>query len=421
VGIAIVIFLSAFLSPAPAEAAGKRGAREKFLDDIGEIALNRILASGIASRALGALSNGANSSQSLIDQALDELSGGGSGALEKVQRIRRIAARVTVAGGLIGGSVGEKIQVIGGTIVQTIDKPTAEIEAGLEKVKGDLADLQSEIADLQQRGVQPTSSQVTKDVAIRVVTGEEGDPAVEAIVSVLSGKIAREGGTFRDRARSALISTFVARCAAIGERYREAVARLEGEAAGEAMSDEQASAPCNAIDLDEMAAEVQATEMTALLTETPDLVMGDIEVDPLDLCTLLPVDSNMIEQNTEFACVAIIDPLLGCNDCFSRMSIARSESPQLAREAALDGSCGNPDFFGRVERPLGDSGFSCQDIAGVEYKQDVSNLFYYVIFSRDRFVANIASKYPGQEGLVLSLGQEIINRIDQLPAEEPSS
>lgn len=261
----------------------KRAAREQFIDTVEDAAFNRILASGTATRVLGALSKGVNSSQDLVDQALDELAGGGSGALEKVQRVRRIASRVNVAGGLIGGSVGEKIQAVSGTIVQTIDRPTAEIEAGLEQVKGDLAGLQGEVTDLQERGVQPTASQVTRGVAITVVTGEGGDPAVDAIVGVLAGKTARGGGTFRDRARSALIGTFVARCAAIGQRYRETIARLEGEAAGEAVSDEQALAPCNAIDLDEIEQEILVEEARATTEASGDIAAPDATLPPARL------------------------------------------------------------------------------------------------------------------------------------------
>lgn len=261
----------------------KRAAREKFINTVEDIAFDRILASSFATRALGALSKGVNSSQGLVDRALDELTGGGSSALEKVQRIRRIASKVTKAGGLIGGSVGEKIQAIGGSIVQTIDRPTAEIEASLEKVQGDLADLQGEIADLQARGVQPTSSQVTRDVAIRVVTGEEAEPEVEAIVSVLAGKITGRGGTFRERARSALIGTFVARCAAIGQRYRATIARLEGEAAGETMSDEQAVAPCNAIDLDQLEQESLVEEARATAEASGDESQPEATLSPAGL------------------------------------------------------------------------------------------------------------------------------------------
>jgi hypothetical protein len=397
----------------------KRAAREKFINTFEDVAFNRILASGIAARALGALSNGVNSSQSLIDQALDELTGGGSGALQKVQRIRRIAARVTVAGGLIGGSVGEKIRAIGGTIVQAIDRPTAEIEAGLEKVKGDLADLQSEIADLQQRGVQPTASQVTRDVAITVVTGEEGDPAVDAIISILAGKTVREGGTFRDRARSALIGTFVARCAAIGERYREAISRLEGEAAGEAMSDEQAFAPCNAIDLEEIAQEVEATDQVARLTATPQMESNPPQVSLEDLCTLLPIDSSLVEQNTESSCVAIIDSLLGCAGCLDRMSITKVASLEAAQEAATGGKCGNPNFSARIEHPLGDAGFACRNTSDEEFRAGVAQSYYHLSFSRGRYVVSISTGYPGREELVLELGQEIIDRIDQLPPDAP--
>jgi hypothetical protein len=264
----------------------KRAARAAFIEQVERAIVNRMLGSTAVTRVLGALAKGVRSSQDLIDGVLEELSGGGSGALADVQRARRIGSRMTIAGQLIGGNVGRGIRNAGARIVAAIDRPTGEIQAGLEQVRGELGELGAAVSDLQARGVTLTASQVTREVAVKVVTGEQVDPAVEAIVSLLAGKAGREGGTFRGRARSALIGNFVARCAAIGKRYREAVARLEGEAAGAEMSDEQSISICNAIDLDQLAEEVQATSQAAMLTATPeelgdnDMRLTSLVVDP---------------------------------------------------------------------------------------------------------------------------------------------
>jgi hypothetical protein len=393
----------------------KRAARDAFIEQIEQAIVNRILGSNAATRVLGALAKGVRSSQDLIDRALDELSGGGSGALADVQRVRRIASRMTIAGQLIGGNAGRGIRNAGARIVAAIDRPTGEIQAGLEQVRGELGELGAAVSDLQARGVTPTASQVTREVAVKVVTGEEVDPAVEAIISLLAGKAGREGGTFRGRARSALIGNFVARCAAIGKRYREAVARLEGEAAGDAMSDEQSISICNAIDLDELAEEAQATSQAAMLTETPDTELSSPEVSLEDLCTLLPIDEDLVTDASPTSCVATIDPLVGCSGCNSRMSITQLGSPEEAQQGALSGSCGNPKFSARGDSPLGDAGITCIDISGEAYREGVAQSYYYIIFSYGPYVASISSTFPGQEALVLELGQGIIERIDLLP------
>jgi hypothetical protein len=393
----------------------KRAAREQFIDTVEQTIVNRLLGSTAVGRVLGALAKGVNSSQDLIDRALEELSGGGSGTLADVQRVRRIASRMTVAGELIGGKVGQGIRAAGTRIVETIDKPTGEIEAGLEQVRGELGELGAAVSDLQARGVTPTASQVTQEVAVKVVTGEQVDPAVEAIVGLLAGRMNSEGGTFRGRAREALIGTFVARCAAIGQRYREAVARLEGEAAGAEIGQEQALSACNAINLDQMAQEAQATSQAALLTKTPETDVAPPNVKPEDICSLLPVDRSLVTDASELSCVAVIDALLGCSGCNSRMSITLTDSVEHAQASALGGSCGNPNFTARGDSPVGDVGFTCTNTTGEAYREGVAQGYFYIVFSYGPYVASISATYPGQDAYVVSLAQGIVDRIDRLP------
>lgn len=272
----------------------KRGARKEFIDRVESTIMNRVLASGTATRVLGALSKGVRSSRDLVNGALDELAGGGSGTLADVQRVRRIASRVTMAGGLIGGKTGERMRAIGGRIVQTIDRPTAEIKAGLDQAREELGELESAVEDLQARGVRPTASQAARDVAISVATGEEADPAIAAIVNLLTGKAGREGGTFRGRAREALISAFVARCAEIGRRFREAITELEVEAAGEGADNPTAFSICREIDLDKIAQESDVDEAEA--TSEPS---GEIATPDPNLTTAKLVVENYSEKQGE--------------------------------------------------------------------------------------------------------------------------
>ena len=261
----------------------KRAARKEFIDRVENTIVNRIIASGTVTRVLGALSKGVRSSRDLVNGALDELAGGGSGTLADVQRVRRIASRVAMAGGLIGGKTGERIRAISSRIVQTIDRPTAEIKAGLDQARDELSELESAVEDLQARGVRPTASQATRDVAISVVTGEEADPAIAAIVNLLTGKAGRDGGTFRSRAREALIGAFVARCADIGRRFRETIAKLEAEVAGEEGDDLSVVSLCSEIDLEKIAEEVVNDSAEATSEVSDEIAAPDTNLPPAKL------------------------------------------------------------------------------------------------------------------------------------------
>lgn len=393
----------------------KRGARADFHDTLADQSVGYILRTTSLGRVLGAMRKGINSSQEMIDRVVEELTGGGgSGLLGEVQQVRRVAERLVVVGGAIGGKAGSDIRSAAGRVVSAVDRPTAEIRAGLEQVSGDLDVLDSRVADIQSKGYSPTGAELAEEGAVSLVTGEGTDPAVEAIVGLL---VARSGGNggFRGRARSALVGQFVARCAAIAKNYQKAVADLEGPAAGEALSDEEKISACQAIDVDELEGETQATTDAAWKTETPEEEVAPPAVDPVDPCSLLPVDESRIVNASEDFCVVNIDHLTNCSGCNDKLSISRTADRETAMEFAPSGKCGNQRFIARGETPIGDAGFTCTLMTGEEYRPGVAQGYYRLSFSYQEYLVSLGSGYPGQEGVIIDLGRQIIGRIDLLP------
>lgn len=392
----------------------KRGARADFHDTLADQSVGYILRTTSLGRVLGAMRRGIDTSQEMIDRVVEELTGGGSGLLGEVQQVRRVAERLVVVGGAIGGKAGSDIRSAAGRVVDVVDRPTAEIRAGLEQVSGDLAVLDSRVAEIQSKGYSPTGAELAEEGAVSLVSGEAADPAVEAIVGLL---VARSGGKgdFRGRARSALVGQFVARCAAVADRFQQAVADLEGAAAGEALSDQEKISACQAIDIDELEEEAQATTEAALMTETPEVDAAPPDVDPVDPCSLLPVDESRIVNASEEFCVVNIDHLTNCGGCNDKLSISRMADRETAMEWVPQGNCGNPRFHARGETPIGDAGFTCTNMSGEEYRPGVAQSYYDLMFSYQEYLVSLHAGYPGQEGVLIDLGQQIISRIDLLP------
>ncbi|MBS3753610.1 MAG: hypothetical protein KGY46_09525 [Anaerolineales bacterium] len=391
----------------------KRGARADFHDTLSDQAVGYIIQTTSLGRVLGAMRKGIDTSQEMIDRVAEELTGGGSGLLEEVGQVRKIAERLVVVGGAISGKAGSDIRSAAGRVVAAVDRPTAEIREGLEQVSGDLAVLDSQVAEIQSKGYSPTGSELAEEGAVSLVTGEATDPAVEAIVGLL---VARSGGEgdFRGRARSALLGQFVARCAAIARSYQKAVADLEGAAAGESLSDEDKVSACQAIDIDELEGEAQATTEAARKTETPEADEAPPAVDTFDLCSLLPVDESRIVHDLDTNCTVNINHLTNCSGCRDYLSINRKADRETALEKAYEGHCGNLRFKTRGETPIGDGGYTCTDISGEEYKPGVAQGFFRLKFSYQEYLVRMSSGYPGQEAVLIDLGQQIIDRIDQL-------
>jgi len=101
----------------------------------------------------------------------------------------------------------------------------------------------------------------------------------------------------------------------------------------------------------------------------------------------------------------------------SSISITRSDSVEIAQQFAGDVRCGNPNFYAKGESPIGDMGGACTFFGDTPYREGVAQGFYYLSFSYGRYLIAINMTYPGQEALALSLGQEVIERIDALPPD----
>ena len=262
----------------------KKAARETFINVIQDEIESRMLASTPATRVLGALTEGIQSSQNMLSTALDKLAGGDGGVLSEIQKVRRIAGRMTIVGQLIGGNTGKTIRDVGIRIVQTIDKPTAEIQAGIIQVQGDLGDLGNMVSDMQNKGYAPAATELTKDVVITLVTGEEADPAIAAIIDMLVAK-SGGGGDFRDRARDIQEGNVAVRCAAKAHQIAQVIDRMNLDVNGEDASDDGDQPPCQEIDLTTMVesttAESQPTA-TEIVIATSQPEMTNDETDNLE-------------------------------------------------------------------------------------------------------------------------------------------
>jgi len=279
----------------------KKAARDDFMDVLQDEITNRMLASTPATALLGAMGRGINSSQGFLGSALDKLSGGGGGFLGEVQKAKRIAERITIAGGMIGGSFGRAIQKAGAKVVDLIDKPTAEFEDGLIQVQGELGALGDLVTGLQEQGYQPRASETTREVVIHLVTGDEADPAIAAIADMLVAKHGG-GGDFRDRAKAIMLGNASARCAALEEQIKKVIFRLEMEPAAEDTSDIGDFPACETVDIAGMVEEIEELgEAEESPSEDPDQVTAgdDAEsVQPDQSDTSQPPDAGSDESGS---------------------------------------------------------------------------------------------------------------------------
>ena len=245
----------------------KKAARDEFIDAIQDEVTNIMLTSAPAVRVLGAMAQGIDSSQGFLDAAINKLSGGGGGFLEEVAKVKRIADRMTIVGGLIGGDFGRSIQKAGSNISDLVNKPKAEIESGLIQVQGELGALGDMVQDAQQQGREPVASQTTRDVVIHLVTGESTNPAIEAIADMLVAS--RGGNDFRERAKDIMLGTGAARCRASVEKIRQVLFKLEVEPAAEDTTDIDDFTTCEAVDIAALVEEVAAADSAADDEESP--------------------------------------------------------------------------------------------------------------------------------------------------------
>ncbi|HSB91221.1 MAG TPA: hypothetical protein VLD63_14485, partial [Anaerolineales bacterium] len=246
--------------------ARKREAREAFHRRIEGVLLQRVLGTDALQRLFGAMTRGVNRGQGLIDAALDKLSGGAGGILAEAERIRRIARDVESVAGMIGGPTGERLRRTAGRIASTIERPQQAIKADLERARDEIGQLGELVDTLARSGRTPSAGALAQGILLRPPGGSD-DPAVEAITALLS-RLAVSDGSLRGQARAAIQAGFVARCTALANSLREALARLDTDADALAPP----SSVCHAInpnDLIEMAQQTATAEAGETTAEEP--------------------------------------------------------------------------------------------------------------------------------------------------------
>lgn len=246
--------------------ARKREARAAFNLRIEAVAAQRLLGTGAIQGAFGALTRGVNTSQGILDTAIDEVSGGGGGILAEVEKIRSLARDVERVAGAIGSRSGAGLRRAAGRIASTIDGSREVFTADLERVKSEIGELGAAVDTLARAGRTPSAGAVIERMVVRPPGGSD-DPAVEA-VAILISKLSVGDGSLRDQAKSAIEAGYVARCVAIADAYRQSLARLGGE--GSELTAGQAAAPCRALNPEQLIQEAQQAEAIESGTPTGD-------------------------------------------------------------------------------------------------------------------------------------------------------
>lgn len=277
----------------------KKGARDEFIDTFQDEIKNVMLSTTPATRVLGAMSEGINSSQGFIEGVLTKVTGGAGGVFEDLAKIRRFGDRMAIVGGLIGGNVGQSIQKAGSKI-SDMASPTDSFEADLIRIQGELGALGNLVSGLQEQGYQPTASETTKEVVIHLVTGESANPAVEAIADML---VAKHGqGNIRARARDIMLGNASARCRAHVEQIRQVLYKMEIDPAGE-VEDEPGMFPsCSTIDMTALVEEAADAPQptTEEIQEATEAAPTPTESEPEYVWVLVSTTPNPFEARTNF-------------------------------------------------------------------------------------------------------------------------
>jgi hypothetical protein len=215
--------------------------------------------------------------------------------LAEVESIRSTARDVEAVASAVGGRPGQGLRGAAARVAQTIEQPRDVIRADLEKVQGDLTQLGDTLRTLQAVGRTPTAGALATELVIRP-PGGSGDPSAQAVAILVS-----RGGVgnpnLKEQARAAIQAGFVARCTALASAYRAALARLN---TGE-ISNAQAVAPCQAIDIDQLVRTAQQTQAAAGtpegVAEEPEVPTVPEEIAPLgDRCSLSGEGDFVIEN-----------------------------------------------------------------------------------------------------------------------------
>ncbi|MGA2505365.1 MAG: hypothetical protein ABSG01_14880 [Anaerolineales bacterium] len=137
----------------------KNGARKDFNQAAKQQIMNIVLSTGFAQNVLGALNNGFGQARQIVDGAISELSGTGTGNIAgQIRGLRNIAGQLQLVGGLIGGETGANIY---GAVQGVLDKVNSQVTLAtgeLNNIKSDLGAVQVKVQALMAQGYIPTSS-----------------------------------------------------------------------------------------------------------------------------------------------------------------------------------------------------------------------------------------------------------------------
>lgn len=426
--------------------AEKNEARRNFNRTLGKEIANVLIASPGGQRILGRVREtigGAREAAVAVQEAASSgkpIEALGEALAKKVGDIPLVQEAARRLGSAVGHGIDRALGGALGRVEAAMDNVQSEMGKAIDLLDG----LDSEVAGYQEQERDPISLLENGDLAGTIIPVNRANPTADVTASAYAGAVKVAGGLdpgtsradMRGRIRDALLDERIAGIIGavsgtiIGQSYCTVVDRSAYEAAANQLGipPETAGEPDKArywacYDIQTQlatyvkmfgsaaeAAEEAASPEPELVEPSPDEIAPTETVD-VDVCTLLPVDASQITNRSEDSCVASIDSLVGCNECGSDISITLTESQERAQQAALEASCGNPNFFAKGDSPIGDSGVTCTETSGEEYREGVAQSYIYLIFSSGPFVISIHSGYPGQEALVLELGQEVIERV----------
>jgi hypothetical protein len=191
----------------------KKGARHDFNQAAKQQVINIVMSAGLAQNILGAINTGFGQAQKLVDTAISELSGEGSGGIAgQISGLRNLATQLQLVGGLIGGETGENLN-------STVQDILAKINSGINMAKDDLNDVKSSLSNVQTRvqalmaqGYLPTSSEVSQSLVMQLVGLGPGTATTEAILDLLGIRTGTSTQSIRDRAQLLLEAGENVRC-----------------------------------------------------------------------------------------------------------------------------------------------------------------------------------------------------------------
>jgi hypothetical protein len=259
----------------------KNGARKDFNKAAKQQIMNIVLSTGFAQNVLGALSNGFGHAQQIVDGAISELSGNGTGDIAgQITGLRNIASNLQLVGGLIGGEAGADLY---STVQGVLDKVNSQLSFAtdeLNNIKSDLGAVPVKIRGLMAQGYIPTSSEVTDALAQQLMGLGPGTPAAEAILSILSVRTGTSRQAIRERGLLLLQAGENARCRKIISDLQANLKQLE-EGLVDENSDDSSGKKCTQILTDDLEAGVTPDQPTATTNEqvTPGERLSTAECD----------------------------------------------------------------------------------------------------------------------------------------------